>query len=150
MPTSDNTAQDSAQLAENKGKELVALIDAMNGRDIPIDDATSMFAQCMRFRRWSLDPRPVFAPSGTNDKFSEMIILAREFSDCENLLFETWRLNFTTVWRWETKKTRPSRYAALSLVPSLYSLLLKCVEKNIHDIQAAKDAQRLDASGSGQ
>lgn len=62
-----------------------------------------------RLAQWITDPRPICAPEG-DDKFAELINIARDFEECNEFLIDRVGVNSSTVWRWATGKSRPSRY----------------------------------------
>lgn len=93
-------------------EELVGLrkIRARNAKKETSEQAR-VRAEIVAFLEWEQDARPAFADDG-NDKFAGLIELARNHEGCTAFFTKDVGVNLSTVWRWASEKSRPSKYVA--------------------------------------
>lgn len=97
----------------------------------------------VEYRCFALDARPDFDERNPDDKFSRLIDLCRQFERCERFFVEEVAINSTTVWRWATGRTRPSKFIGKTLAAKLRSLLTVCIENDLHCIaEIRREAMR--------
>lgn len=79
-------------------------------------EATRVAAEVRSFVRWLDDKRVPFADQVEGeDKFSGLIEIARKYQDCNSFFLSEVGVNASTVWRWASGKSRPSRYVGKRL-----------------------------------
>ena len=75
-----------------------------------------LIAQVKAFSEWLSDPRPAFRRlAGEEDKFANLVALSRKQQDCANFYVTEVGVDASTVWRWSTGKSRPSKFVGQSL-----------------------------------
>lgn len=79
-------------------------------------EATRVAAEVRSFVNWLDDKRVPFADHVEGeDKFSALIEIARNYQDCNSFFLSEVGVNASTVWRWASGKSRPSRYVGKRL-----------------------------------
>jgi hypothetical protein len=80
--------------------------------------------QIKAFIEWLDDPRPAFAEQlGADDKFPQLIGISRLYQDCTTFYVSDVGVNPSTVWRWASGKSRPSKFVGKRLVTEVENRL---------------------------
>jgi len=106
---------------------------------------TSVVAEVKSFLEWLDDPRPEVA-FGQPDKFAEIIELSRRYERCSKYYLSDVGVNVSTVWRWATGNSRPSRFVGQRIVPEVKIMVVEALWElcaRHHLIRAAAADQAL-------
>lgn len=97
---------------------------AASGLQGASSQATRVISDIKAFVEWLDDPRLVFTDEpGRDDKFAELINLSRDFRELNSFYVSEVGVNSSTVWRWATKKSRPSKFVGTKLAHEVERLL---------------------------
>ncbi|MFY0690776.1 MAG: hypothetical protein JXR14_02505 [Paracoccaceae bacterium] len=90
------------------------------------DDQRDVQARIDAYIRWVDDVRPAFtSEQGQEDKFSDLVALARKHTVCLDFLTLEVGVNGSTIWRWAKGKVRPSPYIGRQLVRDIQAHLIR-------------------------
>ncbi|MDU1906769.1 MAG: hypothetical protein E6772_18565, partial [Dysgonomonas sp.] len=107
-------------------------------------EQTRVAADVRVFVQWLEDERVAFADQVEGeDKFSGLIEIARKYQNCNSFFLSEVGVNASTVWRWASGKSRPSRYVGKRLAEDVKShvaneLWQSSDEAGLFRIQAVK------------
>lgn len=96
---------------------------------------TTISSRALLYKNWLKKDLPVYDPdSEVEDKFSGLIQLARNFEETSNFFLNDVGVNSSTVWRWATGASRPSKYLAKYLINDLINIINDTIDADIHKI----------------
>ena len=87
------------------------------------------------YRKWIKNENPVFN-NGDNDKFPELISVFKKFGECDSYFSERVIINPSTIWRWATGKSRPSKILGPIISQDVRTILIDVVENDIDSIKS--------------
>ena len=108
----------NSRLERSAGEQRLARLRSVASPDLAFadGDATRVAKQVRQFVEWLDDGRPQFSEDlEGDDKFAELIEIARHYQDCTDFFVCEVGVNASTVWRWATGRSRPSRYVGKRL-----------------------------------
>ncbi|GAB5461839.1 hypothetical protein [Hoeflea alexandrii] len=83
-------------------------------------NATRVASEVRAFIQWIDDPRISFSSKiDEEDKFADLISIARNYQDCTSFFHSEVGVNTSTVWRWASGKSRPSKYVGKRLTSEI-------------------------------
>jgi hypothetical protein len=141
LPVGIPQSYDQSTLASEEqrlGEEIGAILISPHLEKVEM----GIVRRLVEYRCFVLDSRLDFSERNTDDKFSRLIDLCRQFERCERYFVEEVAINATTIWRWATGRTRPSKFIGKTLATKLRSLLIVCIENDLHHVV---DLQRQSA-----
>lgn len=115
------------QDAQKLESEKLAALRSISQSDTSRFNATQseLVSRVKKLIEWIDDERPSFASKSTaGDKFADLISLARDYQECATFFTQEVGVNSTTVWRWASGKSRPSRYVAQKVCEDIRNVLI--------------------------
>ena len=134
-----STNFDLAGSAEQNRDLIQSIETALSNANLDSSKINSV-ERLTKYLEWLNDKRPEFVPLGANtdDKFSEFISLGRLYKNTAEFYIDEVGVNATTVWRWATGKSRPSKYLAVSLLRDIKPILNEQTQKDIDVVSTQK------------
>lgn len=118
-----------ADLAATPTQRMIAHLRTLAHSDLSAltGEQTNVIGQIKTFIEWLDNPRPECtdgAPSRP-DKFAGLIELSRRYQDCNRYYLSEVSVNASTVWRWASGNSRPSRFVGVRIVAEVKVLIVQ-------------------------
>jgi hypothetical protein len=99
-------------------------------------EQTRLAGEIRAFLEWVDDPKPEFSEDvDGEDKFARLIELSRGYEECTSFFVSEVGVNASTVWRWATDKSRPSKYVGKRLAQEVKGVLSQALWTKAMEMQ---------------